>query len=51
MAIAGNGASQAVHLPADGVSYKTVQQFFGDFVDGRFFCNVLYRKARCKIDS
>ena len=32
---AGNGASQAVHLPADGVSYKTVHHLLGHFHDGR----------------
>ena len=32
---AGKGASQAVHLPADGVSYKTVHHLLGQFYDGR----------------
>ena len=32
---ADNGASQAVHLPADGVSYKTVHHLLGHFHDGR----------------
>jgi hypothetical protein len=32
---AGKGASQAVHLPADGVSYKTVHHLLGHFYDGR----------------
>jgi hypothetical protein len=32
---ADNGASQAVHLPADGMSYKTVHHLLGHFHDGR----------------
>jgi hypothetical protein len=33
---ADNGASKAVHLPADGISYKTVHHLLGHFRDGRW---------------